>query len=186
MREGLYPQQPSQTHYLKLLSYFGLALSVSETMNLFAVDCQGWGHPGLPCPCPAPWGLPHPAHCLGPISAPQGSLQLPTALPCQAVGPAELSPPGGQRPGPGWPGPVPEETPQAQGRGCPRCPPSCPASGWEWDRPCPPGPANTLLPTRCWRSAHFLLLLICGRQRCMASLHLRARMTNCKENKVCH
>ncbi|KAK4828309.1 hypothetical protein QYF61_025321 [Mycteria americana] len=40
-RSELHLQPPSQIRFLKLPSYCGLALSVSASMNLFDVDCQG-------------------------------------------------------------------------------------------------------------------------------------------------
>ena len=87
------------------------------------------GTPGPACPCPAPWGSPYPAHgprphviLPGRQPLPQGChsracLQLPTTLPCPAMGPAELGPPVGPHPGLALTCPHPQGG--AQGWGCP-------------------------------------------------------------------
>ena len=69
-------------------------------------DAEGTHSPA--CPCPPSW-LPRPAHSPGPRFSRQplpqqchsrAGLQLLTALPCPAVGPAETGAPAGPCPGP--------------------------------------------------------------------------------------
>lgn len=104
-----------------LLSYISTGI---VEMNA-ALECQGPGGTNRPwCPYLAPWGspcLPRPPHqswasAPAPERCSGAGLQLLTALPCLAMGPAELGP-----------CPVPREMPRAGAAPVP-----CSYLGW-WD-----------------------------------------------------
>ena len=147
-RSELYLQWPSRMRFLKLPSYFGLVLSVLESMNLFAADCQGWGYPRVSLCLPSPMGPP----------VTQDPSQLPRVVsPCcrspalhslalPGHGPCRAEPTHGPKSQPGLAQSCPKGDDRCLGLGLPPLPAGCPASGGGWDKPCLPGPVKTFLP----------------------------------------
>lgn len=88
------------------------------------------------CPCPSPWGSPHPAHGPVPYVSPLGppapgqwccnrdSLQLLTSLSCPVMGSAQPGPPMGPHPGLASAHPHPQGGAQCSGAGAAPVPPS--------------------------------------------------------------
>lgn len=90
-------------------------------------------------PMSAPWGC----QLLPQWYCSRADLQLPTALPCLAMGPAETGPPVGPHSSPASSCPCLQAGAQCMGLGLSRCPSAVLLLAGEMDRPWMPGPAIT-------------------------------------------